>query len=135
MLEEPVDDAGDVGAEPQTVRDRPGIDAAVDLATPVRQVLVLPAAVLGEKLGRAAFAQDRGLEAPLPQRVERPRRCRPGLPGIFCRFRTVKVEACGEERAARPLAVRALEREEACAEALGRDPESAPDLAAGPSAA
>jgi hypothetical protein len=111
MLEEPVDDAGDVGAEPQTVGDRPGVDAAVDLAAPVRQVVVLPAAVLGEKLGRAALAQDSAVEAPLPQRVERPRRRRPGLPGTFCRFRTVKVEVRGEERTASLLAVRVLERE------------------------
>src|SRR5882757_7645162 len=122
MLEEPVDDAGDVGAEPHTVRDCPGVDAAVDFAAPVRQVVVLPAAVLAELLGRAALAQYGGVEAPLPQRVERPRRRRPGLPGIFCRFRTVKVEVGREERATRPLGVRVLEREEARAEAFGGDP-------------
>ena len=83
VFEEPVDDAGDVGAEPHAVGDRPGVDAAVDLAAPVRQVLVLPAAVLGEKLSRAALAQDSGVEAPLPQRVQRPGRRRPRLTGTF----------------------------------------------------
>ena len=122
VLEEPVDDAGDVGAEPQTVRERPGVDAAVDLAAPVRQVVVLPAAVRGEQFGRAALTQDSGVEAPLPQRVQRPRRRRPRLPGTFCRLGAVEVEVCGEERAARPLAVRVLEREKARAEAFGRDP-------------
>src|ERR1700757_1465583 len=122
MLEEPVDDAPDVGAEPHTVRDRPGVDAAIDLTAPVPQVLVLPAAVFGEKLGGAALAQHGGVKAPIPQRVERPRRRRPGLPGTFRRLRTVKVEACGHERAAGPLSVRILECQKVGAEAFGRDP-------------
>jgi hypothetical protein len=119
MLEQPVHDAGDVGTEPEAIGDRPGIDAAVDLAAPVRQVLVLPAAVLGEELGCAALAQDNGVEPPLTQRVERPRR---RCPGLSARLGIVEVEVGGEERAARPLAVRVLEREEARTKAFGSDP-------------
>ena len=62
---------------------------------------------------KGLFDQLGGVEAPLPQRVERPRRRRPGLPGIFCRLRTVKADVGGEERAAGPLAIGVLEREKA----------------------
>ena len=65
MLEEPVDDPGDVGAEPHTGSHRPGVDAAIHLAAPERQVVVVPAAVLGEKFNRAALTQDTGVEPPL----------------------------------------------------------------------
>jgi hypothetical protein len=65
MFEEPIDDAADVGAEPHPVRDGPGVDAAVDLAAPVRQVVVLPAGVFGEQFSGAA--QRLCVDSPLPQ--------------------------------------------------------------------
>ena len=58
MLHEPVRDAGDVGAEPHPVGDGPCVDAAVDLASPIGQIFVLPAGVLREEFGRAALTQD-----------------------------------------------------------------------------
>ncbi len=64
MVEEPLDDAGDVGAEPHPVRDGPRVDAAVDLAAPVRQVVVLPAGILGEQLRRAAQRRRRRFPTP-----------------------------------------------------------------------
>src|SRR5829696_5110397 len=111
MLDEPVDDASDVGAQPHAVGDGPSIDAAVNLAAPVRQVLVLPARVLGEEFGRAPLAQDSPVKSPLSQRVQRPWRRRPWLPGTLCRLGVVEVEVCGKECAASPLAVRLLQCE------------------------
>ncbi len=109
----------DVGSEPHAVGDRPRVDAAVDLAAPVRQVVVFPACVLREKLGGAAITQDRGVKPPLPQIVERPRRRRPGL-ALFTG--PAEVEAGGKEGTAGPLTVGVLQGEEARAEPFCRDP-------------
>lgn len=67
MLDEPVDDAGDIRTQPHTVGDCPGVDATVDFAAPVGQVFVLPATVLGEKLDGMALTKDAGIKAPFPQ--------------------------------------------------------------------
>src|SRR6478672_10812126 len=128
MLDEPGGDAGDVRTEPHPVGEGPRVDAAVDLATPVRQILVVPAAIGCQELDGAALTQDRGVQAPLPQCAEGPRRCRPGL-AVFC-FGAVKVEVPGEERAAGPLPVIVLQGEQTRAEAFRRNARACrfPDL-------
>lgn len=66
MLEEPVDDAGDVGAEPHPVRDGPGVDAAVDLAGPNTASRRTPSASLRRGVRRRhAYAESR-LRFPTP---------------------------------------------------------------------
>ena len=101
VLDEPGRRALDVGAEPDAVRERPGVDAAVDLAAPVRQVVVLPAAVRGEALG--GVRQHGGVDPPLAERVQRPRRRRPRLARPLRRLRPVEVEAARGRTRRRPI--------------------------------
>ena len=56
VLETPVDESDDVDAQPDTVGEGPGVDAAVDFAAPIGQVLVFPPAVISEQVGDAALA-------------------------------------------------------------------------------
>ena len=104
VVEEPRRQLPDVGTEPRTVRQGERVDAAVDLAAPVGQVLVLPAAVR-----RRASAVPRGPRRRAPSRAGRSatrsspsRAARARPPG------TVEVEVRREVRAAGPLPVGVL---------------------------
>ena len=100
--EEPARERGDVCAEPQAVRERHRVDAAVDLAAPVRQRgVVLPVGVLGELRGGVPLAQGRGIHAPFAQRGEGPGGRGPGLSGQL-EVRRVVEEAGREERSPGP---------------------------------
>ncbi len=89
-----------VRTQPDAVRERPGVDAAVDLAAPVRQVVVLPAAVGGEPLG--GVRQHGRVEPPLAERVQRPRRRRPRLAGTLRGLRALEVEVARGRTRRRP---------------------------------
>jgi hypothetical protein len=119
MLHEPNGQAVHVGTQPEAVHERPRVDAAVDLAAPVGQVVVLPAAVRSETIG--GVTENRRVHAPLAQRAERPRRGRPWLAGVVRALGAVRVEVGREERAAGPLSVRVLERQEPGTETLRGD--------------
>ena len=96
VLEEPVDDAVIVGAEPHAVGDGPGVDAAVDLAAPVGQSSYSHR-LFSARSSAVRPAQNGGIEAPLAQRVERPRRRGPRLAGTFGGLGAVEVEVAGKK--------------------------------------
>src|SRR5690606_17964627 len=79
---------------------------------------------------RVALPEHRGVETPLAERVERPRRGRPRLAGARLCLGPRDVEPRGEERAARPRPGVVLEREQPGTEPLGGDarPRGAPDV-------
>src|SRR6476469_3352719 len=120
MIHEPLGDSTNIRAEPRAAGERVGIDAAVDLATPVRQIVVFPTTVRGKQVRGAG--ERGGVEAPVAQGVERPRRRRPWLARAVGRLRAAEVKPAREERTARPLAVRILQREQLRAEPLRGDP-------------
>ena len=106
------DEAVDIGPEPEPVRERPGVDAAVDFAVPVGQVVVLPRDLL-ELLGRAL--EHARVDAPLAEVFEHPSCGGPRL-GLL----VLPPPAMGEERTARPGPVWVLMREQLGPEPLGR---------------
>ena len=120
MADKPPGQGRDVGSQPRAVGERVCVDAAVDLAAPIWQAAVVPAAVRGEQFGRAC--QDGGIQAPVAQGVEGPRGGGPRLPGTLGRLGTMEVEIAREVGSARPLPVGILEREQACPEPFGSDP-------------
>jgi hypothetical protein len=63
MVEEPLRDSRDIRPEPHAVGERVGVDAAVDLAAPVRQVVVVPSTVRGEQV--CCTGERGGVEAPV----------------------------------------------------------------------
>jgi len=119
----------DVGSEPGAGGERERVDADLDLATPIGQVVVVPAAVRRELLGRPGECGS--VDASLPQVFERPRGRGPRLPGL------VSLGAAEESRrkvgTARPLSVRVLFRQQQGPEAVRRDPgaRGVPDLGRG----
>jgi hypothetical protein len=120
MPGKPAGQSRDVGSQPRAVGERVCVDAAVDLAAPIWQAAIVPAAVRGEQFGRAS--QHRGIQAPVTKGIECPRGGGPRLPGTLGCFGTVEVEIAREERSARPLPVGILEREQACPQPFGGDP-------------
>jgi hypothetical protein len=120
MAGKPPGQGRDVGSQPRAVGQRVRVNAAVDLAAPIGQAVVVPAAVGGKQFGRAG--QDGGIQAPVTQGVEGPGGGGPRLPGALGGLGAVEVEVAGEERSARPLAVGVLEREQTGPEPFGGDP-------------
>ena len=119
VVEEPLGDSRDIRPEPRAVGEGVGVDAAVDLAAPVRQVVVLPATVCGEQVG--GTGERGGVEAPVAQGVERPRRRGPRLASVIGRLGAVEVEVAREVCPAGPLPVGILQCEQPGPETLPGD--------------
>lgn len=121
VLDEPLDQAAHVGAQPGAVGKRVRVDAAVDFATPVRQVVVLPAAVHGQLLRRPR--QDGRIDPPFPQRVQRPGGGGVGLTlAVIGMIHRARIRPRGEVRPAGPLAVPILQLQQPGTHPLRRDP-------------
>ena len=120
VVQEPLGDSGNIRAQPPAVGQSEGVDAAVDLAAPVGQIVVLPTTIRRDQVRGAG--QRGGVQAPVAQGVERPRRRGPRLSRALGGLWAVEVETAREERAAGPLAVGILQCEQLRAEPLGGDP-------------
>src|SRR3954447_10928293 len=119
LAREPGDDRRHVDAEVGAIGHRATVDALLDLAVPEPLAVMLPARVGADQRDHPPRSLARGVQAELAQEIDH---VGSRSPRLSLRLPLTLGEPARDERAARPLTVLVLTREQPRAPARGLDP-------------